>query len=183
MRCRIPPIPPCRHAARRGRGGRRGAVRRRARHHHAPRVLLAAQARARRSRRCARSTPRVTVTRNRARSSRDDEGPFQAFPRPAATIITGDFNLEPDDPLHARMVGAVRRRHAAAGRRVGARHGARRAAADVLRARAVPANRKPFACDFVFVERRGRRARARRPRRRRHAGSPTTSRWSSRSTS
>lgn len=32
-----------------------------------------------------------------------DEGPYVAFPRPAATIITGDFNLEPDDPLHARM--------------------------------------------------------------------------------
>ncbi len=32
-----------------------------------------------------------------------DEGPYQAQPRPLATIITGDFNLEPDDPLHARM--------------------------------------------------------------------------------
>ena len=31
-------------------------------------------------------------------------GPFHTRPRPAATIITGDFNLEPDDPLHARMI-------------------------------------------------------------------------------
>ena len=31
-------------------------------------------------------------------------GPFHTYLRPAATIITGDFNLEPDDPLHARMV-------------------------------------------------------------------------------
>ncbi len=30
-------------------------------------------------------------------------GPFHTRPRPAATIITGDFNLEPDDPLHARI--------------------------------------------------------------------------------
>ena len=30
-------------------------------------------------------------------------GPFHTRPRPASTIITGDFNLEPDDPLHARM--------------------------------------------------------------------------------
>ena len=30
-------------------------------------------------------------------------GPFHTFVRPAATIITGDFNLEHDDPLHARM--------------------------------------------------------------------------------
>ena len=33
-----------------------------------------------------------------------DGGPFQTYLRPAATIITGDFNLEPDDPLHARML-------------------------------------------------------------------------------
>lgn len=32
-----------------------------------------------------------------------DEGPYQAQPRPVATVVTGDFNLEPDDPLHARM--------------------------------------------------------------------------------
>jgi endonuclease/exonuclease/phosphatase family metal-dependent hydrolase len=30
-------------------------------------------------------------------------GPFHTRPRPAGTIITGDFNLEPDDVLHARM--------------------------------------------------------------------------------
>jgi len=30
-------------------------------------------------------------------------GPFHTYLRPAATIVTGDFNLEPDDPLHARM--------------------------------------------------------------------------------
>jgi endonuclease/exonuclease/phosphatase family metal-dependent hydrolase len=34
----------------------------------------------------------------------EDEGPYIAFARPAATIITGDFNLEPDDPLHGRMI-------------------------------------------------------------------------------
>ncbi len=30
-------------------------------------------------------------------------GPFHTRIRPSATIITGDFNLEPDDPLHARL--------------------------------------------------------------------------------
>jgi len=30
-------------------------------------------------------------------------GPFHTRSRPAATVITGDFNLEPDDPRHARM--------------------------------------------------------------------------------
>ena len=40
------------------------------------------------------SSPRIGV---------DDEGPYVAQPRSANTVITGDFNLEPDDPLHARM--------------------------------------------------------------------------------
>lgn len=31
-------------------------------------------------------------------------GPFHTWPRPGATILCGDFNLEPDDPLHARLV-------------------------------------------------------------------------------
>jgi endonuclease/exonuclease/phosphatase family metal-dependent hydrolase len=30
-------------------------------------------------------------------------GPFHTYLRPASTVITGDFNLEPDDPLHQRM--------------------------------------------------------------------------------
>jgi endonuclease/exonuclease/phosphatase family metal-dependent hydrolase len=30
-------------------------------------------------------------------------GPFHTHLRPAATVITGDFNLEPDNPLHPRM--------------------------------------------------------------------------------
>jgi endonuclease/exonuclease/phosphatase family metal-dependent hydrolase len=33
-------------------------------------------------------------------------GPFHTRLRPAATIVTGDFNLEPDDPLHARMIAS-----------------------------------------------------------------------------
>ena len=30
-------------------------------------------------------------------------GPFHTYLRPAAAVVTGDFNLEPDNPLHARM--------------------------------------------------------------------------------
>ena len=80
------------------------AVRRRARDHHASRVLLATcSARAqiesaardprRRARPCARGHDR----------RHDTAGPFHTYLRPASTIVTGDFNLEPDDPLHARM--------------------------------------------------------------------------------
>lgn len=32
-------------------------------------------------------------------SKRYDSGPFQPFPRPAAAILCGDFNMKPDDPL------------------------------------------------------------------------------------
>jgi endonuclease/exonuclease/phosphatase family metal-dependent hydrolase len=34
----------------------------------------------------------------------DGGGPFQTYLRPAATVLCGDFNLEYDDPLHARIV-------------------------------------------------------------------------------
>ncbi len=33
----------------------------------------------------------------------DEPGIFQSWPRPASGIVCGDFNLPPDDPLHARM--------------------------------------------------------------------------------
>ena len=84
--------------------GRR-PVRRRARDHDPPRVLLAdeavgagrgaADALRRRLRLCGR-TGSIGAT----------DGPYETFARPAATIITGDFNLEPDDPLHPRMEAA-----------------------------------------------------------------------------
>ena len=31
-------------------------------------------------------------------------GPFHSYPRPEATLICGDFNFEPEDALHARML-------------------------------------------------------------------------------
>jgi len=38
-----------------------------------------------------------------AQASDTGGGPFHTFRRPSHTVITGDFNLEPDDPLHARL--------------------------------------------------------------------------------
>jgi endonuclease/exonuclease/phosphatase family metal-dependent hydrolase len=38
------------------------------------------------------------------RITMDDGSPFQTFVRPKATIITGDFNFEPDGPEHPRML-------------------------------------------------------------------------------
>jgi len=36
-----------------------------------------------------------------------DGGPFQAMPRPAAAILTADFNFRPEDPLHARLQAPI----------------------------------------------------------------------------
>lgn len=33
----------------------------------------------------------------------DGEGPFKSFARPTSTILCGDFNMKPDDPLHERI--------------------------------------------------------------------------------
>ncbi|MGH8689132.1 MAG: endonuclease/exonuclease/phosphatase family protein [Burkholderiales bacterium] len=41
-----------------------------------------------------------------APSPRDDEGPFHPQPVAAAGILTGDFNMTPEDPLHARLRSA-----------------------------------------------------------------------------
>ena len=35
-------------------------------------------------------------------------GPFQPFARPASSVLTGDFNMKPEDPLVARLASAWR---------------------------------------------------------------------------
>jgi endonuclease/exonuclease/phosphatase family metal-dependent hydrolase len=32
------------------------------------------------------------------------EGPFQPLPRPVSALVCGDFNMPPEDALHARML-------------------------------------------------------------------------------
>ncbi len=34
----------------------------------------------------------------------EEKGPFRSQPSPASTIVCGDFNLPPDDPLHRRIL-------------------------------------------------------------------------------
>jgi endonuclease/exonuclease/phosphatase family metal-dependent hydrolase len=45
-----------------------------------------------------------TVHAMTAPSDTYSSGPFQPLPRPASSILTGDFNMRPDDPLVARML-------------------------------------------------------------------------------
>jgi endonuclease/exonuclease/phosphatase family metal-dependent hydrolase len=74
----------------------------------------------------------------------DEEGPFRSQPSPAGTIVCGDFNLPPDDPLHQRildigLVDAWEALHPAAP------HPA------TFRVHERDQGESPYCCDFVFV--------------------------------
>jgi endonuclease/exonuclease/phosphatase family metal-dependent hydrolase len=74
----------------------------------------------------------------------DEAGPFRSYPSPAATIVCGDFNLPPDDPLHERVlnagfVDAWEALHP------GAPHPA------TFRLHEREAGQSPYCCDYVFI--------------------------------
>jgi endonuclease/exonuclease/phosphatase family metal-dependent hydrolase len=84
-------------------------------------------------------------------AERDDGGPFHRLPHPFATIVTGDFNLGPDDPDHAQMLapfpdGASRLHDA--WRLV---HGDRPQPPTFCVHEPYSPDSTPIACDFVFV--------------------------------
>jgi endonuclease/exonuclease/phosphatase family metal-dependent hydrolase len=77
-------------------------------------------------------------------------GPFHWRPRPAAGIVTGDYNCEPDSPGHARMLapfddGTPVFRDAWQATRPGQPHAPTVGLYDTVQ---WP---RRFACDFVFV--------------------------------
>jgi endonuclease/exonuclease/phosphatase family metal-dependent hydrolase len=74
-------------------------------------------------------------------SDRDDQGPFHPQPRPAAGILTGDFNMRPDDPLIARLGSAY----------VDTWLQIRPGVPHAPTFRVDSANESPYCCDFVFV--------------------------------
>lgn len=76
-------------------------------------------------------------------SSRNDGGPFQPQPRPAAGVLTGDFNMRPEDPLVDRLRGNL------ADAWMVAHPGQPHPATFRLDA----AHEPPYCCDFVFVTR------------------------------
>ena len=86
---------------------------------------------------------------DRARSDSGD--PFQAQPHTVSAILTGDFNLRPEDPLHARMTApSVDPRAPAFADTWQFLHPGRRQAADPRRPRSRTVA-EPFACDFIFA--------------------------------
>ena len=147
------------------------AVRRRARHHDAPRVLFGERSAWRRSMRCARSTPRAMRTRAMRGSTMTDGGPFQTFVRPRATHhhrrLQFRARLGRASP-HAR---AVRRRHARAASTRGTWPipGAAHPSTFKIYEKKTP-DEPELHCDFIFVGDELRTRVARDPRRSRDAG-------------
>ncbi|OIP09487.1 MAG: endonuclease [Rhodocyclales bacterium CG17_big_fil_post_rev_8_21_14_2_50_68_7] len=90
---------------------------------------------------------------DRTGGARDrSDGTYRWFPRPRAAILTGDFNIRPDDPLHARLQAPF----------VGARATPRLADVWVKRHPEEPHPNTvgvhdrsqwpaPYCCDFVFA--------------------------------
>lgn len=77
------------------------------------------------------------------KSQRYATGPFAPLARPAASILTGDFNMRPDDPLVARL----RQRYADAWQV--AHPGTPHAPTFCLHGR--EDGEEPYCCDFVFA--------------------------------
>jgi endonuclease/exonuclease/phosphatase family metal-dependent hydrolase len=78
-------------------------------------------------------------------------GPFARMPQSASAILTGDFNLRPEDPLHARMqaqiaAGVPPYRDSWEARHPGEKHPP---TLGVFDREQWP--EPPFCCDFVFV--------------------------------
>lgn len=90
-------------------------------------------------------------SRARAGKSRAyNSGPFKPLARPSSAILCGDFNLRPDDPLHARLQagfadGAPRLVDAWQQTHPGSPH------PPTLRLHDPARGETPYCCDFVFV--------------------------------
>jgi len=85
-------------------------------------------------------------------ASRGEGGPFEVFARPEATIITGDFNLPAGDALHARMQAPFDDGTPALVDAWTVRHPGIAQPPTFCVFKPYPAHRKPYACDFVFVD-------------------------------
>ena len=82
---------------------------------------------------------------NREDSKGENEGPYRRQARPQSAIVCGDFNLPPDDPLHARFseafVDAWQALHP------GQPH------PHTFRVHERGEGQSPYCCDYVFVTR------------------------------
>jgi endonuclease/exonuclease/phosphatase family metal-dependent hydrolase len=79
-----------------------------------------------------------------ARKDAEESGPFRSQPSPASTIVCGDFNLPPEDPLHRQIldigfVDAWEALHPAV------------AHPSTFRVHERDEGESPYCCDFMFV--------------------------------
>lgn len=74
----------------------------------------------------------------------EDDGPFSAHPAPAGTILCGDFNLPPEDPLHWEIT-AIGFIDAWQALHPGKPH------PHTFRVHERSEGQSPYCCDFVFV--------------------------------
>lgn len=75
-----------------------------------------------------------------------EKGPFKSHPSPASTILCGDFNLPPDDPLHWEIT-SIGFADAWQALHPGKAH------PHTFRVHEREAGESPYCCDFVFVTR------------------------------
>jgi endonuclease/exonuclease/phosphatase family metal-dependent hydrolase len=133
------------HAAHSARSGGSRAFRSRARDDHSPRVLLE-----RPSRGADRAPARAAFGTNRETAAGETEGPYRRQARPESAIVCGDFNLPPEDPLHARFAeafptGTPKFVDAWLALHPGKSH------PHTFRVHERKVGQSPYCCDFVFV--------------------------------
>ncbi|HET7672720.1 MAG TPA: endonuclease/exonuclease/phosphatase family protein [Burkholderiales bacterium] len=83
-------------------------------------------------------------------NAEEPEGPYQPLPHPRSAIVCGDFNLPPDDPLHARFTEAFpgdapKFVDAWCALHANAPH------PHTFRVHERKDDQKPYCCDYVFV--------------------------------
>jgi len=88
--------------------------------------------------------------RNRENADGEQEGPYRRMAAPASALVCGDFNLPPDDALHARFMktfssGAPKFIDAWEHRHRGVPH------AHTLRVHERKEGQSPYCCDYVFI--------------------------------
>ena len=88
--------------------------------------------------------------RNRESASGEQEGPYRRMAAPASVLVCGDFNLPPDDPMHARFTkvlisGAPKFVDAWEHLHPGVPH------SHTFRVHERREGQSPYCCDYVFV--------------------------------
>ena len=76
-------------------------------------------------------------------NAEESDGPYQPLPHPRSAIVCGDFNLPPDDPLHARVTEVFVDAWLALN--PGRPH------PHTFRVHERSEGQKPYCCDYVFV--------------------------------